>query len=217
MLNNLYDNIGTKIKNWAIWVFVIEAITAIIGGIVLLIEEAFLAGIASIILGPLAAWVSSWLLYGFGELIDSTCALDYKLSIIVQPILDENLRIKREKDEKRKQEAIEYAKQVTAARAEQAAADRAKREAEEQARQEALKRAQQEAEAYAKQLEQGKAKPVLQKESKLADKLAFALHYGTDEGMINYLQRIDNEEVAEILTQPSHLIRGLITQLLEKQ
>lgn len=29
------------------------------------------------LLGPVIAWVSSWLLYGFGELIDKTCEIEY--------------------------------------------------------------------------------------------------------------------------------------------
>ena len=68
----MYDNIGKKIKVLAKAVFIVEAICAIIGGIITLItdEDLILFGILLLFLGPLVAWVSSWLLYGFGELID---------------------------------------------------------------------------------------------------------------------------------------------------
>jgi hypothetical protein len=34
MLEKLYENIGEKIKNWAMWLFILEAISAVVGGIV---------------------------------------------------------------------------------------------------------------------------------------------------------------------------------------
>ena len=33
-------------------------------------EDLILFGVLTLILGPAVAWVSSWLLYSFGELID---------------------------------------------------------------------------------------------------------------------------------------------------
>jgi hypothetical protein len=73
-MTGLYENIGGKIKNWAITIFVIEAIAAIISGIVMLSNDINLAGALTMIVGPFVAWVSSWLLYGFGELIETTAA-----------------------------------------------------------------------------------------------------------------------------------------------
>ena len=35
-------------------------------------DDLMIYGVITIIVGPLAAWVSSWLLYGFGELIEKT-------------------------------------------------------------------------------------------------------------------------------------------------
>ena len=74
MLDNLYENIGGKIKNWAKWIFIIEAIGAIITGLVLLFtdEDLILYGLLTLVCGPIVAWVGSWLLYAFGELVDKT-------------------------------------------------------------------------------------------------------------------------------------------------
>lgn len=71
----MYNNIGVKIKALAISTFIVEAIAAIIGGIVLWIvtKEWWCALI--LFFGPILAWVSSWLLYGFGELIDNVCKI----------------------------------------------------------------------------------------------------------------------------------------------
>ena len=68
----MYDNIGGKIKGLAKAVFIVEAIAAVIAGIALLAidDDLILFGVLTLILGPAVAWVSSWLLYGFGELID---------------------------------------------------------------------------------------------------------------------------------------------------
>ena len=69
-----YDNIGGKIKSWAKWIFGAGAIAAIIAGFVMIIQDSDMAlvGLLTIILGPIVAWVSSWLLYGFGQLIENS-------------------------------------------------------------------------------------------------------------------------------------------------
>ena len=69
-----YDNIGGKIKCWAKWVFAINAITALFGGLILMLQGGFLVlnGLIVVVLGPIVAWVSSWLLYGYGQLIENS-------------------------------------------------------------------------------------------------------------------------------------------------
>jgi hypothetical protein len=71
----MYDNIGGKIKGLAKAVFIVEAIAAVITGIALMAsdEDMIPIGLLVMVVGPLVAWASSWLLYGFGELIDKTC------------------------------------------------------------------------------------------------------------------------------------------------
>ena len=69
-----YDNIGEKIKGWAKWIFAIEAIAAVISGFVLMAqdEDMILIGLLVAVFGPIVAWVSSWLLYGYGQLIENS-------------------------------------------------------------------------------------------------------------------------------------------------
>ena len=71
----MYDNIGRKIKGLAKAFFILEATAAIIAGIVLMANDEGI-GLLVLILGPVVAWVSTWLLYGFGELIDKTCDIE---------------------------------------------------------------------------------------------------------------------------------------------
>ena len=69
-----YDNIGGKIKGWAKWMFAIEAIAAVIIGFVLVAqdEDMILIGLLVVVFGLIVAWVSSWLLYGYGQLIENS-------------------------------------------------------------------------------------------------------------------------------------------------
>lgn len=71
----MFENIGKKIKVLAKVIFFIEAISAIIAGFVLCMEEDEMLIIISFV-GPIVAWISSWLLYGFGELIDKVCDIE---------------------------------------------------------------------------------------------------------------------------------------------
>lgn len=74
----MYDNIGRKIKNLAEAIFIIATILAVIMGIALtfLLEDIFYVGLIVLVVGPIVAWISSWLLYGFGELVDKVCDIE---------------------------------------------------------------------------------------------------------------------------------------------
>ena len=74
MLDNLYENIGGKIKNWAKWIFVIEVIGAVITGLVLFFtdEDLILYGLLTLVCGPIVAYIGSGILYAFGELVEKT-------------------------------------------------------------------------------------------------------------------------------------------------
>ena len=80
MLDNLYSNIGSKIKNWAKWVFIVAAIASVIGAICMMAscEDSWMlvVGMIVLVVGPFIAWVSSWLLYGFGEIIVKLTAIE---------------------------------------------------------------------------------------------------------------------------------------------
>ena len=74
----MYDNIGGKIKGLAKASFIVAAIAEVITGIALMAadEDLILYGLLVLVVGPIVAWVSSWLLYGFGELIDKASDIE---------------------------------------------------------------------------------------------------------------------------------------------
>ena len=78
MFKNIYQNIGKKIKGLAIAMFIAEAVTLVIWGMVLIaIDEYLIAiGLLMVFFGPLVAWISTWLLYAFGELVDKATAIE---------------------------------------------------------------------------------------------------------------------------------------------
>ena len=80
MLDTLYENIGGKIKNWAKWIFIVEAIGAIITGLVLLCtdEDLILYGLITLVCGPIVAYIGSWILFAFGELVEDVHAIRNK-------------------------------------------------------------------------------------------------------------------------------------------
>lgn len=75
----MYNNIGGKIKVLAKLGFIVEAIILVLAGIGLMVstEEMLITGLIVMVVGPIISWVSSWLLYGFGELIDKACDIEY--------------------------------------------------------------------------------------------------------------------------------------------
>ena len=70
----MYDNIGEKIKDLAKASFIVAAIAEVITGIALIATDEDLIGYGLLVMfvGPIVAWVSSWLLYGFGQLIENS-------------------------------------------------------------------------------------------------------------------------------------------------
>lgn len=73
----MFQNIGGKIKGLAKVAFCIGAIASVILGLFLLIsgegiigDVCFIIGPVFLILGPILSWLSSFVLYGFGELVD---------------------------------------------------------------------------------------------------------------------------------------------------
>ena len=68
----MYDNIGGKIKGLAKAIFIIGAVVSFIAGIVLMFvnDNLIFVGVLIWFIGIIVSWVSSWVLYGFGEIID---------------------------------------------------------------------------------------------------------------------------------------------------
>ncbi len=78
-----YANIGKKIKTLAIWTFIIAAIACIISGIIMMLSNegaAFIPGAFFMVLGSIAAFISSWTLYAFGELVDNSQTIAERLN-----------------------------------------------------------------------------------------------------------------------------------------
>lgn len=71
----MYDNIGGKLKTLAKVQFWIAAIASAITGIVMLVSEMVL-GLLFLFGVPVIAWIATWLLYGFGELVEKVCHIE---------------------------------------------------------------------------------------------------------------------------------------------
>ncbi len=72
--NSMFNNIGGKIKTSALILSWIGIIASIIIGFFLMAtdEDLILYGFIVAVLGTLVSWVSSFTLYGFGQLIENT-------------------------------------------------------------------------------------------------------------------------------------------------
>ena len=71
----MYDNIGTKIKDVAIAWCIIGIIASVVLGIFLM-DGAVIGGLLVMVIGSLFSWLSSFPLYGFGEMIDKLSAIE---------------------------------------------------------------------------------------------------------------------------------------------
>ena len=80
----MFDNIGSKIKTVAQVVCWIGIICSVISGIVMMATDEDLAflGFMIIVIGSLISWVSSFTLYGFGQLIENSDKMVQSKSII---------------------------------------------------------------------------------------------------------------------------------------
>lgn len=75
----MFDNVGGKIKGVAMATFILELAAFVILGLLILAQEN-LYGLLFLLLGPVIAWLSVLLLYGFGQLIENSdiIAEEYK-------------------------------------------------------------------------------------------------------------------------------------------
>lgn len=73
----MYENIGGKIKKLSKAIAVIGIIIAVIAGFWYIADyDEILQGVFIIVSGGLAAWISSLLIYGFGELIEKVSLIE---------------------------------------------------------------------------------------------------------------------------------------------
>lgn len=77
----MFQNVGGKIKSFALINFWVDAAAAIIGGLAMMIEDIDMILISILVAaaGCFVAWVVSLFLYGFGELIETNQKIAYKL------------------------------------------------------------------------------------------------------------------------------------------
>ncbi|MCH5183452.1 MAG: hypothetical protein J1E00_04670 [Oscillospiraceae bacterium] len=68
----MFSNIGGKIKMLAMVLCGIGSAASILLGIVLLVNEAIIVGIIFMLIGPLLSWIGSFILYGFGHLVENS-------------------------------------------------------------------------------------------------------------------------------------------------
>ena len=83
-MENLYVNIGSKLKGVAVTTFILESIAAVISGIALFANDNGLLGFAVIVGGAITALILSWFIYGFGELIDKATENEMNTKTIVE-------------------------------------------------------------------------------------------------------------------------------------
>lgn len=80
----MFDNIGSKIKGLARVITWIGIVASVIAGIAQMSMSHFsgglvFSGILTMVLGSLLAWVSSFIVYGFGELVENSAAVAARL------------------------------------------------------------------------------------------------------------------------------------------
>jgi predicted PurR-regulated permease PerM len=88
----MFQNIGKKIKTVAIVIMITGILLAVLGGLVAFFEEysvgnifsAFLTFLTVAGLGILFSWLSVFILYGFGELVDQSMAMTQRQEEILR-------------------------------------------------------------------------------------------------------------------------------------
>ena len=68
----MYNNIGGKIKLLAVLITAVYSALSIYCGCSILFGNKNVLGWLFIVLGPLVSWLSSFVLYGFGQLIQNS-------------------------------------------------------------------------------------------------------------------------------------------------
>lgn len=78
----MFNNIGGKIKALASLFTWIGIIISLVIGLLFIFADSHgvVIGILIIVIGSLMSWISSWLLYGFGDLIENSSIIARKLS-----------------------------------------------------------------------------------------------------------------------------------------
>lgn len=76
----LYNVIGKRIKRIAIITTMVFSVLSVIIGFIIGVNQGFEYGWVCIFLYPPLIWISSFVLYGFGELVDKVTKIEQALS-----------------------------------------------------------------------------------------------------------------------------------------
>ena len=78
----MYNNIGKKLKTLAFTGFAVSSIIAVIVGSTIIIKgNDLLRGLAIILCGVFFSWTGSFVLYGFGQLVENSDIIRSSLTI----------------------------------------------------------------------------------------------------------------------------------------
>lgn len=103
----MFTNIGGKIKKLTVFMMILNIISSIILGIYLIYLQG-ITGVLVLVFGPIFSWISSFILYGFGELIELTDEIaDYTLEL-----QEKNNKIVRLNEEEIEQVFVKYLKRA---------------------------------------------------------------------------------------------------------
>lgn len=96
-MESLFEKTGHKIKVMAVVLFVLEVVICIISAIILLVSNAL--GYAALVFfcGPLVAWMSSIITYGFGIVVEKISSIEITLQTPDKSLSQEE-RIKKAQD-----------------------------------------------------------------------------------------------------------------------
>ena len=74
----MFNNIGLKIKTCAVVITIVGIVISIIWGIQVS-KTDLVSGLLIVIVGCLSSWIGSFLLYGFGELIEKLTNIEKQI------------------------------------------------------------------------------------------------------------------------------------------
>ncbi len=75
----MFENIGGKIKGLTKFIFALGVIACCISGITFLCARQITVGLIVLIGGPILCWISSFIMFGFGQLIEDAHAIKEKM------------------------------------------------------------------------------------------------------------------------------------------
>ena len=86
----MFYNIEKKIKVLAGVITILGIISSVVTGIILFGEKNIIMGLLTIVMGILFSWIGSFVLYGFGEIIETTKSIAKISSEIILQLRKDN-------------------------------------------------------------------------------------------------------------------------------